>query len=91
MSIIGKNTYTQFNLSSSQKDTLIEIINMYEKNDKVIKSSFFEKINTYENIRKIIEWWDANVLKFSIDITSIGKVLAHTNAKRIDDTLPDLN
>ena len=31
------------------------------------------------------------MLKKSFTITPIGKVIAHTNAKSIDNSLPDLN
>lgn len=79
-------------LSDKQKDCLKEIFSMYDKDKDLIsrvKSSFVEKLDSYPNIMKARAWW--NSLSGSINLTSVGRVIAHTNAKSIDNSLPDLD
>ena len=43
---------------------------------------------SYSAPKQLQLWWDNIPIAF--DITKVGKVLAHTNAKRCDPELPDL-
>lgn len=85
-------TVVKIDFSESQKNCLREIYNMYESNSSLMKdvnSCFVEKIDSYSNILKAKKWW--NSLGCSIKLTSVGKVIGHTNAKSIDPTIPDLD
>lgn len=79
-----------FILSEEDKNILNSITDIYETNRDFVKGKFNEIISNYENICKVIEWWDGNLLNKGFTITKIGMVLAHTNLKRIDSRVPDL-
>jgi hypothetical protein len=48
-----------------------------------------EEWNKLPNLNKLREWWDN--INIRIQLTSVGKVLAHSNAQRCDKNLPPLN
>ena len=74
------------------KDALYKVFDLYS-NDPIlmiqVKQNFARMFDQYENISKIKQWWESIPLGF--EITSVGRVLAHTNAKRCDPTIPDLD
>ena len=68
------------------------VIDLYDNNPSVnekVYESFKHMLNSYRAINKISTWCDS--FDFYIELTSIGKVIAHTNAKSIDHTLPDMD
>ena len=76
-------------------DQEIEVLNNIWKlysSDVNLKNSVAEKFNdlwkSYSTLKQLQLWWDNIPIAF--DITKVGKVLAHTNAKRCDPELPDL-
>lgn len=76
-------------------DQEIEVLNNIWKlylSDVNLKNSVAEKFNdlwkSYSALKQLQLWWDNIPIAF--DITKVGKVLAHTNAKRCDPELPDL-
>lgn len=77
-------------LSASQKQALKDIVNLYEKNISN-KGKFVELLKEYDNINLLLDWWNNNLTKLHYSLTAIGRVIAHTNAKSIDSTLPDLD
>ena len=92
VSVNGLESNISVPLSNKQKNCLKEIIDMYVKDASLIsqaKSGFSDKLDTYLSIAKAKAWW--NSLKGSIQLTSVGRVIAHTNAKSIDNTLPNLD
>lgn len=79
-------------LTADQKNTLHKVYALYDKNSAVlekIKTRFYSEIQKRENLRKVQIWW--NSIPTSFNITAVGKVLAHANAKRCDNSLPDLD
>ena len=52
-------------------------------------NKFMEEWNKRTNLKILREWWDN--INVSIELTSVGKVLAHANAQRCDKRLPPLN
>ena len=54
------------------------------------KQDFIDEIEKYPNLKKLREWWNT-LSGQSIQITSVGRVLAHSNAQRIDKNLPPLD
>ncbi|MBO7552988.1 MAG: hypothetical protein J6T82_03025 [Bacteroidaceae bacterium] len=73
------------------KPELKPIIDLYSKDDNLLKlaqSSFMEKWDSYEKLKKIREWFEEIPLFFRI--TSVGYALAQTNAKRCYPNFPDL-
>jgi hypothetical protein len=79
-------------LSDSQKEAIKSVYALY-KNDNGIKNEvtkrFMAEWDKRQYLKQLREWWDNVGTAFQI--TSVGKVLAHTNAQRCDKTLPPLN
>ncbi len=76
-------------LTDDEKSALEKIYDLYD-GTKMSKEDFIKEIEKYPNLKKLREWW--NTLKEqNIQITSVGKVLAHSNAQRIDRSLPPLD
>lgn len=88
----GKISIVFIPLSEIQKNTIKSIYDLY-KQDDVIKKQNIEKLmiewDKQPNLKKLREWWDQ--LSSSIQITSVGKVLANSNAQRCDKNLPPLS
>ena len=79
-------------LSAEQKKCLHDIFDLYAKDATLqnqVKQEFVKLLLEQPSIEKVIKWW--NGLNASFSLTSIGKVIAHANAKRIDNNLPDLD
>lgn len=92
MNLSGNIIRIPIALTTEQKNKLYEVYSLYTKEVKIlnlIKESFKEKLLERQYINKVLNWW--NNIPSSFSITGVGKVLAHANAKRCDNTLPDLN
>lgn len=88
----GKSVEAPVSLSDGQKNALHKIYALYDNDKdilKEIKAQFLTEILKRPNLKKVREWW--NHIPSSFEITAVGKVLAHANAKRCDNSLPDLN
>ena len=79
-------------LSSEQKDALYKVYDKYLKDTHLLEQArkhFKEKLASYKHIQIACQWW--NRIKTSFNITSIGSAIAQSNAKRLDNSLPDLD
>ena len=89
---LGFNTGTARKLlDDGQKGALKRIWSLYSKDGslrKQVKEKFFEIWNSYVSLKTIHFWWDSIPQAFSV--TSVGRVLAQTNAKRCDPRIPDI-
>ena len=86
------STWISDYLNEKQKECLNNIFDMYLKDDKLqteVKHNFENLFYSFKSIKKAFEW--KNTVKQRIVLTSIGKVIAHTNAKRMNNSLPDLD
>ena len=79
---------SRIELTTKQKDALKEIYKLYENGNMNLK--FKEELMKYPNIKILIEWWNSTMIDISFKITAVGRVLACTNARRIDSTLPQI-
>jgi hypothetical protein len=82
----------QTSMPNDIQDTLNKIIALYSNDSRLllsVRDKFKKVIDEYEHLAKLKQWY--NALQYSFEITAIGKALAHTNAKRCDPNLPDLN
>ncbi len=89
ISNVGPYQY-ESQLSDQQKNALREILKLYDTSiskDK-IKESMLNIINNFKHLNLFLDWF--NGLKFVVEITSVGRVLAYTNAKMKDNDLPDI-
>lgn len=90
--IPNTNIIVQRKIKKEEIDAVEKIWKLYEqKEDKKrqVKSDFMKKWDSYNSLKEIKTWW--NALPHSFDITTVGKVLAHANAKRYNSRIPDLN
>lgn len=89
----GHSSFSVINsvLNDNQRKALRCIYDLYEKDEnkkKDITEKFVKIWNSYPVLETITTWW--NSFDFYFEITSVGKVLAHANAKRISPNLPVL-
>lgn len=83
---------TKTPLTDMQCEVLQTIYKMCANNTQskqIIKDNFDEKIKEYSNLCIIKDWW--NSIPSAFQITAVGRVLAHSNAKRIDNSLPNMD
>jgi hypothetical protein len=79
-------------LTEDQVKAVNSIYDIYLKDDAIKQSNInllMEKWNKRKNLKALREWWDDIPTGFSL--TSVGKVLAHSNAQRCDKDLPPLD
>ena len=99
LNVLDKNQISQLVITNSlkqsrpltidEKSALEKVYDLYD-GTKMSREDFIKVIDGYPNIKKLREWW--NTLNHqSIQITSVGRVLAHSNAQRVDKSLPPLN
>lgn len=89
---ITDGSVIQVPISDAKKHTLHKIYSMYDKSSDLmnkVKKAFVEKLDSYYAIKTIRNWW--NSIPHSADVTAVGRVLAHANAKRCDPSIPNLN
>lgn len=88
----GQLSILNIPMSKEQKDVIKSIYDLY-KQDSGIKQNnirqFMDEWNKQPNLKKLRDWWDK--LSTGIQLTSVGRVLAHSNAQRCDKNLPPLN
>ena len=90
--IPNTNIVVQRKIQKEEVDILEKIWDLYdqtEDNKRKVKSEFMGKWDSFNSLKEIKTWWDS--LPHSFDITAVGKVLAHANAKRYNSRIPDLN
>ena len=81
----------QMKITDQQIVVLEEVMDSYEKDEALIRKVQKNIIAIWDSfpiLKMVREWWDDVSGEFNI--TYVGKVLAHTNAKRCDSTFPDL-
>ena len=74
---------------NNKRDVLRKIYDLYEKDSKLnqeIKNQFVSEILKRDNLKKVRDWW--NKIPVLFQITSVGNVLAHSNASRLYTGLP---
>ena len=87
----NQSRMTSRHLTEIQISALESIYELYTQDDSIKKENikvFMEEWNKFPNLKILREWWD-NIPNF-FQITSVGKVLAHSNAQRCDKNLPSL-
>lgn len=90
--IDGKQVFTEEYLTQNQKQILKDIYNetLRDKSrTNHIKEQLVLKIKEYPSLNTVMEWWNNN-LSPAVSLNSVGNVIAHTNAKRLRDDIPDM-
>ena len=78
-------------ITSKEKQVFEAVWKLYETDankQKQVNEAFVKKWDSYPVLKEIHGWWDEIPTSFSI--TKVGEILAHTNAKRCDSTIPDM-
>lgn len=87
----GKLSTVTIPINDKQISALEEIWDMYstDANVKQLANTAFMSIwDSYPSLKRLHDWWDS--LRMAFSITHIGRVLAHTNARRCDKSIPEL-
>lgn len=88
----GKMMILPIPLSEGQKTAINSVYGLYKQDGKIKQENinlFMEEWDKRSNLKTLREWWDN--IGTSVQITTVGKVLAHSNAQRCDKNLPPLN
>ncbi|MFP3090031.1 hypothetical protein LQZ21_06850 [Treponema sp. TIM-1] len=88
----GNIQKTSQKLSDQQKQAVALIAEQYMKIDVPFqenRTAFMKLLDERPSLKKVKEWW--NKIGASFNTTSVGRVLAHANAQRCDNTLPPLD
>ncbi len=92
VNINGENRIEKQTLTAEQKKCLYEVLDLYSHDsgkENEVKNNLQILLKSFESMRKTVEWW--NGLNTNFRATSIGQVIAHANAKSIDDSLPNID
>mgnify|MGYP006916096612 CR=1 FL=1 len=90
--LLFRNGTFQISLTTNQIEVLNKIYDMYENpsnESQIVYDNFKKKMDSYKNMAIVRKWW--NSIPHAITITSVGRVLAHSYAKKCEPTLPDIN
>lgn len=90
--IVQPNVLHFRKVSALEIDVLNQIWQLYSNESSIknmVKNAFMQKWDTFATLKSVRLWWEA--LPHSITITPIGKVLAHANAQRRNQKVPQLN
>jgi hypothetical protein len=88
----GSVIIVPISLSTEQVSAINSIYELYKQDDNIKQENiklFMEEWDKKPNLKTLKEWW--NGIGTSFQITSVGNVLAHSNAQRCDKNLPPLN
>ena len=81
-------------ITDDEKKELESVFDLYDKDTNINKQSlnaFMDEYNKHDSLSRIAKWWvELKKLSFSFNLTHVGIVLAHTNARRCDKNLPEL-
>ncbi|EHR6177683.1 LPO_1073/Vpar_1526 family protein [Vibrio parahaemolyticus] len=88
----GVPTVIKNRISDNEIEALNAVYSLYENNASKRQANIDALMNEWDkrpHLKALKDWW--NELGVSVQITAVGKVLAHSNAQRCDKTLPPLN
>lgn len=91
LNVAGKEMLVPSKIGEKEISALETIWDLYDANSEVKEQSislFMNEWDHFHSLQKLHTWWDA--LPYSFDITHVGTVLAHTNARRCDKSIPEL-
>lgn len=65
-----------------------ELYSSDETKLETVKENFIKLWDRHPVLHTVRGWWEH--IPGTLDITRTGKIIAHTNVKRCDPTIPDL-
>jgi hypothetical protein len=91
ITVDGVRTAQEDQVNESDIPVLGAVWDLYSTDEALkdaVASAFQNDLDCYPSLKRLRTWWDA--LPVAFDITHVGTVLAHTNARRCDESLPEL-
>lgn len=88
--LIIENSTGDRAINENEIKGLEEILTLYSQDDRlkrIVEDEFVKMWDSFEALRKMRLWFEQITTVF--DITKVGEILAHSNAKRCDSSLPD--
>ncbi|MGX9418163.1 LPO_1073/Vpar_1526 family protein [Vibrio sp. WJH972] len=88
----GQLILTPVRLSQEQVDAINSVYDLYSNDGNQKQKnidSFMVQWDKRANLKVLKDWWDN--IPMILNITSAGKVLAHSNAQRCDNKLPPMS
>lgn len=85
------NTIGFRKVTGTEVDALYNVWNLYSNDSKLkerVEKAFMQKWDSFDKLQAVHSWWDA--LSHSITITPIGNMLAHANAQRRNEKVPQI-
>ena len=73
--------------SDEQIQMLEEIYDLYD-GSAISMEDFITVLDNYSSLVTVRDWWNNTLVKYSLQVTTVGRALAETNSQRIDSTLP---
>ena len=89
---LGSPVMIPTKLTADQEAAINSIYDLYSQDSGLRQNNislFMGEWDKRPNLKKLNDWW--NSIPAMLTITSVGKVLAHSNAQRCDDNLPPMN
>jgi len=77
--------------SEGQRNAIEQIYQLYNQDPEQKQKNCEALMNEWDkrpSLQKLKTWWDN--LNVGFTITSVGRVLAHSNIQRCDNTIPNL-
>lgn len=78
-------------LNDNQRGAVKQVWGLYSKDSNLCNeatANFMKLWDGYESLHKLRTWWES--IPSAFQITRVGEILAHTNAKRCSPDIPDL-
>lgn len=90
-SYVGEAGLVASSANAEQKVVLEEVLSKSRNEERFeeMKKTFLDKLSEYENIGKVMHWWDN--IPLAPRTTVVGKALADANIRRIDPDLPEFD
>lgn len=88
----GNPTPIRQDLSKEQKQAIQFVYELYAEDENIRQANvvlFLREWDKRSSLKTFREWW--NNIPTAFTVTSVGKVLAHSNAQRCDKSLPPLD
>lgn len=89
---LHEDRFVPVELTQDQIKVINSIYDLYSQDESLKQKnieSFMAEWDKRPNLQMLKEWWDK--IPALLTITSVGQVLAHSNAQRCDHKLPPLN
>lgn len=87
----GNKKVLSRNLTSNECTALESIWDLYTKDrsaNAIAEDYFYKEWDSFPALMKASQWCDS--ISIAFNITRVGTILAHTNAKRCDNSIPEL-